>query len=295
MTIFDTIVQIPSLKELKLSNNRLEGSIPRSIGKLAALETLDLHENLITSLPDELHNLGFLCTLDISSNQLSSIPFDQLRTLAELLASKNKLKGSLFPPEVNLMQNLRTVDITGNSITDLSQDRDLSLPSLKILIITANRITHLPNVTTWQDLVTISAEDNKISSFPNGLVSLENIRFLDFAGNDFKTLDEHLADMESLQVLRISNNPLRDKKFLNMATDDIKTDLRARLFPKEDTSSPEATTALSNTKDESHVGAGFPVKNGVLDLANKQLLTLSTINLSEMASQYTIINFRGPP
>jgi Leucine-rich repeat (LRR) protein len=292
MTVFNTIVQIPSLKQLKLCSNRLEGNVPDSIGGLATLEILDLHENIITHLPDEVHNLRLLSVLNVSSNKLSSIPLNHLGNLTELLASKNKLSGSLFPSGVSSMQNLRTLDVMGNSITELSGGVDLGLPALKLLVITANRVTHLPDVSTWQELLTISAEDNKINAFPAGLVSLKNIRHLDFTGNDLKVLDEHLADMESLQVLSISNNPLREKKFLSMTTDDIKRDLRARLTPKEEASDiHDGAELLSNLEVESTVnGTGTPVKNGVLDLANKQLLTLSSTQLSKIAAQCSVNN-----
>ena len=47
-------------------------------------------------------------------------------------------------------------------------------------------------------------------------------------------LDDRIGGMESLDVLRISGNPLRDKKFSGMNTEDLKRALKARMEPEEE-------------------------------------------------------------
>ncbi|CAI9114949.1 OLC1v1015776C1 [Oldenlandia corymbosa var. corymbosa] len=64
------------ITSLKLSNNLLEGTIPKSIGKLASLKALLLANNRLSGgIPGEVSNLTLLHEFDVSGNHLSgSIP-----------------------------------------------------------------------------------------------------------------------------------------------------------------------------------------------------------------------------
>lgn len=231
---FDIISQIPSLRDLKLANNVLTGELSPSILQLTKLESLDLHKNKITSLPAGLSGLTQLRSFNVSENLVSSLPFDSLRglPLTELLASSNKLSGTLIEAENIRLPNLKTFDVSCNAITLLASG-SLVLPSLQILNISANRITALPSVETWESLMTLSAADNSITAIPEGFVTLRSVKIVDVAGNDIRTLDDRIALMESLTTLVISGNPLITKKWAGMNTADLKRALLARLEPAE--------------------------------------------------------------
>ncbi|KAJ9555787.1 hypothetical protein OSB04_010401 [Centaurea solstitialis] len=63
---------LKSLKVLNISNNNISGHIPVSFGKLKGIESLDLSHNKISgSIPQSLENLDGLGVLDVSNNRLT--------------------------------------------------------------------------------------------------------------------------------------------------------------------------------------------------------------------------------
>jgi Leucine-rich repeat (LRR) protein len=264
------IMEMTSVRDLKLAKNQLQGYFPPDIKNLSSLEVLDLHENSLTELPDELAYLTSLRTLKVGNNQLTSLPFEALSKLPlrDLSAPKNRLEGTLVPTSVKGLSTLQTLDVAGNALTKLSHDK-LELPSLHTLTISVNRIQCLPNVSSWQALLTLSAEDNSIADLPQGLVDLKGIRNIDLAGNNISKLDERVGLMDSLITFRIANNPLRERKFLNMTTEDLKRDLRNRCEPDpQDTDDDEGSVATQFTlapETPAYTGTWQVKPGGVLD------------------------------
>lgn len=132
------------------------------------------------------------------------------------------------------MPSLRILDVSKNSIASLawastSGTGNLSLPSLMHLNISNNRIVNLPSITTWTSLTNLLAEENSITAFPDGLISLPRLRNVDFASNDLKSVDEQIANMECLELLNLTGNPLRERRFLTMSTDVLKRELARRI------------------------------------------------------------------
>ncbi|KAJ9649751.1 hypothetical protein H2199_000530 [Coniosporium tulheliwenetii] len=230
----NTIAQVESLKELKLADNSLEGQLPNAICRLKRLEVLEVQGNRLSSLPDSLLELINLRILNLSDNSLSALPVNALSSLPliELLAAKNRLNGALFNESCTL-HRLQLLDVSNNALDSLSGNEPLSLPTLRTLNINTNRIKSLPNLSTWTSLISLLAQDNKLSDLPNGFTTLPSLRNVDFTGNDFTKLNERLALMKSLEVFTIAANPLRERKFLTMSTDNLKQDLAARLAPSD--------------------------------------------------------------
>jgi Leucine-rich repeat (LRR) protein len=90
-----------SVNFLDLSNNRLVGSLPESLGVLTTIESLDLGKNSLRgALPASLSSLTALKSLRARDNQLDeALPdaFGGMQSLTSLYLYNNKLPGNLPP------------------------------------------------------------------------------------------------------------------------------------------------------------------------------------------------------
>lgn len=204
--------------------------------RLVNLEILDLHGNEITSLPEGMVNLSRLRMLNVNENALESLDFKALSRLplTELLARKNKLSGTLIHPEVKSLPQLQILDVSMNQLTLLASTDTpgaLSLPSLHQLTLSMNRIKALPNIGSWKSLLSLNADENSLTAIPDGFTSLENLRHVDFTSNDIRIIPPEISRMDALGMLRISGNPLKDRKLTALTTEELKASLAAKLEP----------------------------------------------------------------
>jgi hypothetical protein len=90
---------LTTLTAIDLSNNRLEGNIPESVGQLVSLRVLNMsHNAFMGKIPSQLGGITDLESLDLSFNQLSGeIPQDltDLTFLTTLNLSENLLVGKI--------------------------------------------------------------------------------------------------------------------------------------------------------------------------------------------------------
>lgn len=287
MGSFDVICKITPLRELRLAENALQGALPETLGFLTNLEVLELQGNKITSLPNEIQELTQLRSLNISNNNLKGLPTSLFRSnsLIELIANKNAFSGSFFSTD-DPLPHLQHLQLANNSISALS-DTELVLPALKSLNVAMNRLTALPDISSWTHLTTLMIGENKLTALPEGFVSLQQLRTADFTANDLTKIDERVALMESLGNLTLAANPLRERKFLTMNTQDLKRDLQSRLqpatddTPASDDGGPLGTIATSKT--------GWQLKSqGTLDLSSQNLTTLDEDAVIEFSQENDI-------
>ncbi|KAJ5806995.1 Leucine-rich repeat typical subtype [Penicillium riverlandense] len=282
------VVEIPSLVDLKLANNQLQGRFPSDIGRLRSLETLDLHCNKLTELPHELGELTSLKSLDVGENQLTYLPFEELSKLPlkTINAPKNRLAGTLIPASVDRLETLQSLNIANNLVDIFSANEMLSCPSLHSLFMGINRIKRLPCVSSWQSLLTLSAEDNKIAELPVGFPELRSIKTVDLTGNDISRLDEKIGFMESLTSFRIGNNPLRERRLLSMDTEQLRQDMRSRYEPDPQDTDDEGSVATQFTlaPETPSLDNGWRIRpGGVLDRSYSELTDLETEKLELIA------------
>lgn len=107
-------------------------SIPKQIGQMLTLRTLDLTENLLETFDRELCQLTNLTHLYLSNNRLKSLPqeFGNLVALEEIDLDCNRL--SAFPPCGSLTK-LTSLDISDNLIEKLPR----SMRSVKLEVFLA--------------------------------------------------------------------------------------------------------------------------------------------------------------
>lgn len=261
----DTISQIPSLRDLKLANNLLFGPLPESFANLAELEILDLHGNNVSALPRGVEHMTHLRIVNLNENSFESLPFDALAKLpvTELLVQKNKLRGTLIEDPIESLPHLQTLDVSANQLQRIVElGTSISFPVMHALSLSMNRLQGLPDMTTWTSLLTLTVDENNISSIPNSFTGLEKLRHADFSGNDIRVVPPEIARMDNLSMIRLSGNPLRDKKFVSISTDDLKEMLSARLEPPPPYQEPKNHQVAGNVAVDPKVVQSGAVPHG---------------------------------
>lgn len=292
----DIISQIPALRELRLAENALDGTLNSQLSNLTKLEVLGIQDNTLTALPSNLDGLSNLRVLQIAGNRLTSLPLEWLAKLplVELEAARNRLSGPLFPSNIDKMPQLKSLDVASNALTSLTTSGVVHLPALQSLNVTENRLAELPNMSEWTNLLTLAVGGNKLSSFPEGITSLQCLKSADFSMNNIKKMDERFGLMESLTALRVANNPLRERRFLTMETEEMKRELQSRVLPTVPVNAEAEDEMNGDCNDPStggNAGASelWPVKpGGTLDRSSTNLDAIELSELEPLAQRAEI-------
>lgn len=311
MKDIEVVTELKHLVDLKLANNNLDGTLFSGLCQLSNLEVLDLHGNRVSLLPDAISELRSLKTLILAENELTSLPSLALSKLplVELNASRNKLQGILFESTAEGFQSVQILNVAFNSLDNLSEDDSFNLPNLQFLLVDANRLKSFPSLVGCRSLLRITAEGNSITTLPDGFFGLKSLRHVDLTANDLSKLDERIGLMDNLATFNVANNPLRERKFLTMDTEELKNDLRNRCKPPAAASGPDQdgapTRARSEMGDEdeegsvateftlapespSHLNRWKVKTGGVLDRSATEMTELDADELRPLLSTYDI-------
>ncbi|MFP4164522.1 MAG: leucine-rich repeat domain-containing protein [Chitinispirillaceae bacterium] len=207
-------------------------SLPMTLGRLSALESLDCTENGLADLPDSLSFCRFLRRLNLSRNDFSAVPqivwdFDSLRFLD---LSYNHLSGELSPRVGNLVlldtlyTGLNDLDSLPEELGSCSSllvfsadENNLSelpftignLRSIKKLVIGGNNLSRLPReIVNCTNLEKLFCAVNNIDSLPGTFTRLTNLKTLNFRQNQLGNLPLSSAQMESITSITVSANRL---------------------------------------------------------------------------------------
>ncbi|XP_065853726.1 leucine-rich repeat receptor-like serine/threonine-protein kinase BAM3 [Euphorbia lathyris] len=119
-TLPASIGNFTSLQILLLSGNRFTGVIPDEIGELKNVLTLDMSRNNFSGeIPGEIGDCPMLTYLDLSQNQFSgSIPIhiSQIHILNYFNVSWNQMNSTL-PKEIGSMKSLTSADFSHNNFS----------------------------------------------------------------------------------------------------------------------------------------------------------------------------------
>ncbi|XP_062081158.1 receptor-like protein 9DC3 [Humulus lupulus] len=158
----------PKTMLFSISNNTLDGEISHLICNLSLLEVLDLsNNNLSGNIPPCLGNSS-LSVLDLHKNKLHGIipsHFPKESILRDLNLNENQLEGSL-PKSLFNCKELEFLDIGNNKINGSFPWWLESLPNLQALILRSNRF------------------QGSIGN-PKVRHPFQNLRIMDLSGNEF--------------------------------------------------------------------------------------------------------------
>ncbi|KAL3721901.1 hypothetical protein ACJRO7_034274 [Eucalyptus globulus] len=117
-----TIGNFSGVQKLLLDGNNFSGQIPPEIGRLQQLAKIDFSSNRYSGpIPAQISQCKLLTFVDLSGNELSGeIPNEitGMRILNYLNLSSNNLSGSI-PPSISAMQSLTSVDFSYNNLSGL--------------------------------------------------------------------------------------------------------------------------------------------------------------------------------
>ncbi|XP_028056696.1 receptor-like protein EIX2 [Camellia sinensis] len=150
-------VDCSSLGEVHLQSNELKGPIPDAFGSMISLKYLKITDNqLVGSLPKSFANLSGLQSLDLSNNNLTGLipdAFGGMTSLTDLNLLRNQLEGGL-PNSSTDLRHLRFLELSLNNLTEeiheFLQKLSGAEKSLQFLEIVDNRLCGpLPDFTKF--------------------------------------------------------------------------------------------------------------------------------------------------
>eukprot|EP01123_Difflugia_compressa_P007160 TRINITY_DN1971_c0_g1_i1.p1 TRINITY_DN1971_c0_g1~~TRINITY_DN1971_c0_g1_i1.p1 ORF type:complete len:608 (+),score=94.72 TRINITY_DN1971_c0_g1_i1:53-1876(+) len=213
-TIPDSIGNLLFLKELDLSTNSLTGTIPPSIGNLVSLTSLVLYTNQLTgTIFDTIGDLTLLTLLDLSENLLSgTIPpsIGDLTLLQELWLNRNNLNG-IIPDSIGQLTRLTLLWMDQNDLSGTIPTSITQLTSLNRLVLYGNMLSgDISFVTSLMNLTNLDIEDNNLSgTIPNDIGLLTNLKKIWIGNNNFSgTLPVSLGSLPQLIYLSAHGNAL---------------------------------------------------------------------------------------
>ena len=235
----DELGNLEKLRQLRLYDNTLTNEVPASLGQLADLEGLLLHDTgLSGTIPPSLGNLKKLVYLHLHNNNLEGPIPDALGMLSaarQIWLYGNGLSGSI-PPELGQLVNLRSLLLNDNALSraipealgQLALLSDLwlhgnelsgSIPSelgrldsLRTLLLHDNRLTGAipPALGQLLQMRTLWLNDNELTgSIPSELGDVMGLRELWLSGNALQSMiPPSLGGLDSLRGLRLHDNAL---------------------------------------------------------------------------------------
>ncbi|CAK5060806.1 unnamed protein product [Meloidogyne enterolobii] len=182
------------VKGIDLSSNDFSGDrFPNEVVAMTQATWLKLNKTQLERVPDVLSNLKNLEHLQMINNKLQNVhgELSDLPLLRSVVVRKNQIKTSGVPTDIFRMKDLTIIDFGDNLLRDV--------PS---------------NLEYAKCAIVLNLRGNNIQNIPNQIFSnLIDLIYLDLSNNNLDSLPPQLRRLTSLQVLKLSNNPLTHFQF----------------------------------------------------------------------------------
>ncbi|GAY67779.1 hypothetical protein CUMW_259180 [Citrus unshiu] len=248
LSFLSSLSNCKSLTHLSLSNNPLDGILPRtSVGNLShSLKKFDMSNcNVSGGIPEEITSLTNLTTIYLGGNKLNgSIPItlSKLQKLQGLGLEDNKLEGSI-PDDICRLVELYKVELGGNKLSGSIPACFGNLIALRILSLGSNELTSIP-LTFWnlKDILQLNFSSNFLTGpLPLEIGNLKVLIGIDFSMNNFSgVIPTEIGGLKYLEYLFLGYNRLQglipdsfgnliSLKFLNLSNNNLSGAIPASL------------------------------------------------------------------
>ncbi|XP_052113475.1 receptor-like protein 7 [Arachis duranensis] len=286
----NSLLFLPNLKELSMSNCNLSGPIDASLANLVNLSVIILDENNLSStVPETFANLKNLTTLSLSScGLIGTFPqkIFQVRTLSSIDISYNSNLQGCFP-SFQLSGALHTLIVSITSFSGTLPSSLSNLNGLSYLDLSFNNFTGpIPSFGMARKLSYIDLSRNNFSgSIPSSahFEGLQNLISINLGYNSIGgKIPSSLFRLPLLQKIQLSNNQFGQLDELkNVSSSKLNTlDLSSNNISGPIPASLVQLTGLSILQLSSNKFNGLMQLNKFLDLRNLTTLDLSYNNLS---------------
>ncbi|KAI8927847.1 hypothetical protein BC831DRAFT_450711 [Entophlyctis helioformis] len=172
-------------------------------------------------------------SINLSQNQLADIPSllqdRYARSVSSLVARQNQLVA--FPMHLSF-PNLKILDLSGNRISVMPETL-AELPSLDDLNLSFNQLTALPRRLPFPRLTILMASDNRLVAIDAQSLRecVPGLQVLDLSNNSIASVPPELALLKSIRSLQLNGNTFRVPRpaILQRGTDAILEYLAGRI------------------------------------------------------------------
>ncbi|KAI8558046.1 hypothetical protein RHMOL_Rhmol04G0057900 [Rhododendron molle] len=212
-TLPTNLAKLP-LTILSLLGNRINGSIPREIGDIATLEELVLEDNLLGGpLPQNLGSLTHLRRLLLSANNFTGpIPeeFSKLRNLTDFRIDGSTLSGKI-PDMIGNWTKIERLDMQGTSMSGpipSTISELINLEELRISDLNGSDMTfpYLQNMTKLETLVLRNCLIT--GPIPDYIGDLTKLKYLDLSFNNLSGQIPDSLQSSDLDIMLLTSNSL---------------------------------------------------------------------------------------
>jgi Leucine-rich repeat (LRR) protein len=148
-----------------------------------------------------------LTQLVVIGQGIRVFPFlDLCTSLQHLQVAYNEL--SCLPPGIQELRNLRTLDLSGNRLEEVSFQTGCS-PALESLILQGNRLLRFPDIVGCTALTKLDVSENAIHEIPEWIEYLQGLQEVQANRCGLEQLPKGMGLLSNLRIVGLACNRLR--------------------------------------------------------------------------------------